>query len=145
MCFKKKKIKLSLDKVENLFHVSAFLLCHVLFQNWKMTFLKWKLVLVLQETWPVVCSNLQQSWKWLIKSSSLDTFSSFKKKDFSFDVDRLLSLSWICYNIASVLGFRHKTGGNLAPPSGMEPIPAASGGEVLTNFRTPREVPPSFF
>lgn len=51
MCLKKKKkIKLSLDKVENLFHVSAFLLCHVLFQNWKMTFLKWKLVLVLQET-----------------------------------------------------------------------------------------------
>lgn len=58
LCALKKKIKLSLDKVEKLFHVSAFLLCHVLSQNWKVTFLKWKLVLVLQETEILVHSNV---------------------------------------------------------------------------------------
>lgn len=61
MCLK--KIKLSLDKVEKLFHVSAFLFCHVLSQNWKVTFLKWQLVLVLQEMEVEVRSNVQQSWK----------------------------------------------------------------------------------
>ena len=62
-------------------------------------------------------------------------------KDF-LDVDRFLSLYWICYNIPSVLWgffvlfcfavFCHQACGILAPQPGIEPTPPPLEGEVLT-------------
>ena len=69
------------------------------------------------------------------KDSAKAGSKTFFKIFFFLNVSHLKSLYWICYSIASVLSysvFGQEACGILAPLTGMESVPPASEGKVLT-------------
>lgn len=77
ICLKKKN--LSLGKIEKLLHVSALMLFHVLFKNWKRASLEGEPVLKLQGDvgGTVVCETVPHSWKGSTRNHSLNAFPSY--------------------------------------------------------------------